>query len=229
MIRSVTGLLVLLLLGAAVASVVPHLTMGEELGGVGREYAEDGMRATGSANLVTAVIVAYRGLDTLGEVVVLFCAATSVVLILSLFPLGGRPSDPSRMVSHTAGVLPAPILLLAVYFMAHSHLSPGGGFPGGTVMASAFLLVMLGGSSVPGGSRYLPAVEALAGISFGLMGFWGALTLGQFLNNRVLDTGTPGALISAGIVPLVSLAIGAKVASEFSSVFAAFRKTGGDE
>jgi multicomponent Na+:H+ antiporter subunit B len=229
MIRTLTGLAILLVLGAVMASVVPHLGMSGDLSGVGREYAENGLETTGSANLVTAVIVSYRGLDTLGEVVVLFCASTAVVLILTLFPMGARPSEPSRIVSHTATVLPAPIMLLAVYFIAHSHLSPGGGFPGGTVMASAFLLVMLGSSTVPGRSGALPAVEALAGISFGLLGFWGVMTLGQFLNNTVLGRGTPGVLLSAGIVPLISLAIGAKVASEFSGVFAAFRKTGGDE
>jgi len=229
MIRTVSVLAILLVLGALAAAVVPHLGMPRELAGVGREYARDGMEVTGSANLVTAVIVAYRGLDTLGEVVVLFCASTSVVLILTLFPLGVRPSPPSRIVEHTARVLPAPILLFAFYFIAHSHLSPGGGFPGGTVMASAFLLVMLGSTSVPGRSGSLPAIEALAGISFGLLGFWGVLTAGQFLNNRVLGTGTPGQLVSAGLIPLISIAIGAKVASEFSGVFAAFRKTGGME
>jgi multicomponent Na+:H+ antiporter subunit B len=229
MIRTLTGLAILLLLGAVTASVVPHMGMSSELAGVGREYADRGMEDTGSANLVTAVIVSYRGLDTLGEVVVLFCASTAVVLILTLFPIGSRPTEPSTVVAHTAAVLPAPIMLLAVYFIAHSHLSPGGGFPGGTVMASAFLLVMLGSSSVPGRSGALPAVEALAGISFGLLGFWGVMVLGQFLNNTVLGRGTPGELVSAGIIPLISLAIGAKVASEFSGVFAAFRKTGGPE
>ena len=55
------------------------------------------------------------------------------------------------------------------------------------------------------------------------------MTAGQFLNNGFLGTGTPGTIISAGIIPLISLAIGAKVASEFSGVFAAFRNTGGTE
>ncbi len=229
MIRTLTGLAVILLLGAVTAAIVPYMGLSQELTGAGREYADQGMTATGSSNLVTAVIVAYRGLDTLGEVVVLFCASTAVVLILTLFPLGSRPSEPSIIVAHTSSALPAPIMLLAVYFIAHSHLSPGGGFPGGTVMASVFLLVMLGSSSVPGRSGALPAVEALAGISFGLLGFWGVMTLGQFLNNTVLGRGIPGELLSAGIIPLISLAIGAKVASEFSGVFAAFRKSGGVE
>ncbi len=229
MIRNTVAIIILLFLGAAAAAVIPQLHMPDQLNGVGEEYVQEGMEVTGSANLVTAVIVAYRGLDTLGEVVVLFCASTSVVLILTLFPLGSSPSEPSRIVAHTARVLPAPILIFALYLISHSHLSPGGGFPGGAVIASAFLLVMLGSSSVPSGNRHLPAVEALSGISFGLLGFWGALELGQFLNNTVIGTGNPGHLISAGLIPLISLAIGMKVASELSGVFAAFRKMGGRE
>ncbi len=228
MIRTLFVLLVLLVLAAAATSVIPHLKMRTELDGAGLEYARRGLEDTGSINLVTAVIVAYRGLDTLGEVVVLFSAATSVMLILSLFPLGRGPTDPSFIVAHTARVLPAPIMLLAVYFTTHSHLSPGGGFPGGTIMASAFLLVMLGSSSTPAGSKILPALEALSGTTFGLLGLWGTMTLGQFLNNRVIGIGNPGYLVSAGIIPLVSLAIGVKVASEFSGIFAAFRKSGGN-
>jgi multicomponent Na+:H+ antiporter subunit B len=229
MIRNLVALAILLALGAAVASVIPQLQMQDELPSVAGEYADNGVSETGSINLVTAVIVVYRGLDTLGEVVVLFCASTSVVLILTLFPISMKPTEPSEIVGLTSRVLPAPIMMFSIYLITHSHLSPGGGFPGGAVMASAFLLVMLGGSSVPGRSRLLPAVEALSGISFGLLGFWGVLVLGQFLNNTVIGTGTPGQLISAGIVPLISLAIGAKVASELSGVFKAFRKTGGIE
>ncbi|MFO8184170.1 MAG: hydrogen gas-evolving membrane-bound hydrogenase subunit E [Candidatus Aegiribacteria sp.] len=226
--RTIAGLVIVLLLGIFIVNAVPGVQVPERLTGAGREYAERGLEDTGSANLVTAVIVSYRGLDTLGEVVVLFCASTAVVLILSLFPIGGRATEPSAVVAETSRVLPAPIMLFAFYFITHSHISPGGGFPGGTVVASAFLLVMLGSSSVPAGSGRLSAVESMAGLSFGLLGFWGVMRAGQFLNTAVLGGGEPGELLSAGIVPLVSLAIGAKVAAEFSGVFAAFRRAGTD-
>lgn len=225
MIRTFTGLIIILALGGVAASVIPDLQIHEELQQTGKYYASNGRDETGATNLVTAVIVAYRGLDTLGEVVVLFCASTAVVLILTLFPMGIKPSEPSRIVALTAKILPAPIILFAVYLITHSQISPGGGFPGGAIIASVFLLVMLGSSSVPSGSSKLPAVESLAGLSFGLLGFWGVLSAGQFLNNTFLGIGTPGNLISAGLIPFISIAIGAKVASEFSGVFSAFRNT----
>jgi len=114
-IRSIFGLILVLALGAVMVTIVPDIEYPDEIQGVGHYYTSHGMQETGSANLVTAVIVAYRGLDTLGEVIVLFCASTAVVLILSLYPLSMKVSDPSCIVAQTSRLLPAPILLLGVW------------------------------------------------------------------------------------------------------------------
>lgn len=45
-------------------------------------YLEQGMRATGSANIVNAIVWDFRGFDTLGEETVLFCAALGVFMII---------------------------------------------------------------------------------------------------------------------------------------------------
>ncbi len=229
MIRTIVGLVIVLALSAIVISSVSDYSVPSELIGAGLNYTEQGVDDTGSVNLVTAVVVAYRGLDTLGEVVVLFSASTAVVLILTLIPIGANPTPPSSIVAFTAGILPGAIVLFGIYVITHGHLSPGGGFPGGAVVASAFLLVMLGSNTIPGKTKFLTSIESLAGLTFGLLGFWGMLTLGQFLNNLVLPAGSPGRILSAGIIPLISLAIGAKVASELSGVFASYRKAGGEE
>ncbi len=229
MIRTIVGLIIVLALAVVVISSVPDYSVPTGLQSVGHEYTERGVNDTGSVNLVTAVVVAYRGLDTLGEVVVLFSASTAVVLILTLIPMGANPSPPSSIVAFTSGVLPGAIVLFGIYIITHGHLSPGGGFPGGAVVASAFLLVMLGSNKIPGKSKFLSSIESLAGVTFGLLGFWGMMVFGQFLNNMVLPAGSPGRLLSAGIIPLISLLIGAKVASELSGVFSSYRKAGGDE
>lgn len=228
MIRNLAGLIITAAAAAVLFAMAPGLDVPEELHGPAGYYVENGVEETGSVNLVTAIVVAYRGMDTLGEVVVLFSASTAVVLILTLIPMATGPSRPSPVVELTARVLPGAISLFGIYVVTHGHLSPGGGFPGGAVVASSFLLVLLGTTGMPGSSRLLTAVESLAGISFGLMGFWGAMILGQFLNSTVIPGGTPGTLVSAGLIPLISLAIGAKVASELSGVFASYRKKGGE-
>ncbi len=229
MIRTIVGLIIVLALSVVVISSVPDYSLPSGLQGVGQDYTERGVNDTGSVNLVTAVVVAYRGLDTLGEVVVLFSASTAVVLVLTLVPMGANPTPSSSIVAFTSGVLPGSIVLFGIYIITHGHLSPGGGFPGGAVVASAFLLVMLGSNKIPGKSKLLASIESLAGVTFGLLGFWGMMMFGQFLNNMVLPAGSPGKLFSAGIIPLISLVIGAKVASELSGVFSSYRKAGGDE
>jgi len=200
-----------------------------DLGPVAQTYAQNGINDVGSANLVTAVIVTYRGLDTLGEVTVLFTASTAIILLLSLHAIARRASPASDIVSLTARVLRAPILLFGLYIIAHGHLSPGGGFPGGAVIASAALLVLLGCAGGVAFAHWLPLAESFAGLSFALLGFWGLLRMTQYLNNSVIPLGVPGTLISAGIIPLISTAIGVKVASELSAILAAFRAKGWEE
>ena len=200
-----------------------------DLGPVARTYAENGVNEVGSTNLVTAVIVTYRGLDTLGEVTVLFTASTAIILLLSLHTIARAASPASDIVSFTARILPAPILLFGTYIIAHGHLSPGGGFPGGAVIASAALLILLGCAGGVAFAGWLPLAESFAGLSFALLGFWGLIRVAQFLNNSVMSLGVPGSLLSAGIIPLISTAIGIKVASELSAILGAFRAEGCDE
>ncbi|MBN2252978.1 MAG: cation:proton antiporter, partial [Kosmotogaceae bacterium] len=98
---------------------------------------------TGSANMVTSIVVNYRSFDTLGEVTVLFISATGVGLLLG----GGRKRIGSVIsvspVVKTASRVIAPLLMvLGIYVFAHGHLTPGGGFPGGAIIAAGFLLLV---------------------------------------------------------------------------------------
>lgn len=45
-------------------------------------FLEEGLRSTGSANLVNAIVWDFRGYDTMGEETVLFCAALGVFMII---------------------------------------------------------------------------------------------------------------------------------------------------
>jgi multicomponent Na+:H+ antiporter subunit B len=51
-------------------------------------YIEEAYEETRTPNMVTAVLVAYRGFDTFGEAVVVVAAALSCLLILRRWPLG---------------------------------------------------------------------------------------------------------------------------------------------
>jgi len=69
-------------LGAAYFSLKSLPQFGNAVMRVSGIYVENGMIQTGSPNIISAIILDYRGYDTLGEVTVLFTAAIGVLAIV---------------------------------------------------------------------------------------------------------------------------------------------------
>ena len=82
MIKRIFILLMLALMALIFVQLAANYTENTSLSKLGRYYAEKGPGELGAPNLVTAVVVTYRGLDTLGEVTVLFISAAGVGLLL---------------------------------------------------------------------------------------------------------------------------------------------------
>lgn len=198
-------------------------------------YLRNGVEETGSANLVTAIVVTYRGLDTLGEVTVLFLATAGIAFLLRREGPGngragkgtGSGSAPARAseLLVTGSLLLFPLLLLfGVYIFVHGHLTPGGGFQGGVVIASAVLLLLLADPERKISHGVLAWIESLSGLFFAGIGVAGLILAGGFLDNRVLPLGVPGELFSAGAIPLIYSLVGLKVGSELAGILDALRK-----
>jgi multicomponent Na+:H+ antiporter subunit B len=184
--------------------------------------------------VVTAVNFDYRGFDTLGEEFILFAAALVLVLLLRRLA-EERRGRPDRLPRHrhttSAAVrlscvaLVGPTVLLAIYITMHGHLTPGGGFQGGVIAATALLLVYLGSDyATMQRLRPLALVEtakAAGAASFVLIGLAGLIFAGAFLEN-FLPLGEPGKLVSAGTIPLLSLAVGVEVAGGFVLLLSEF-------
>ena len=163
----------------------------------------------GSANVVTSIVVNYRSFDTLGEVTVLFTAALGVGIILNATKKRGFGREANFILKTSTGILLPLIFLFGAYIFIHGHLTPGGGFPGGTILAAGILLLYLSNErfDLSDKSKVLEGGMGSVYIVLGLLGF--AIN-GVFLMN-FLPTGTLGKLFSAGIVPLIYVAIGFKV------------------
>lgn len=184
--------------------------------------------------VVTAVNFDYRGFDTLGEEFILFAAALVLVLLLRrlgeerrgrLDRLPRHRHTTSAAVRLTCVALVGPTVLLAIYITMHGHLTPGGGFQGGVIAATALLLVYLGGDYATM-RRLRPmalvgTAKAAGAGSFVLIGVAGLIVAGSFLEN-FLPLGTPGELVSAGTIPLLSLAVGIEVAGGFVLLLSEF-------
>jgi len=232
MIKHAIALLLLAAIGALFASLLIGYSPDEELNLTGRYYAEHTAQDIGAANIVTAIIVTYRGLDTLGEVTVLFISAAIVGLVLAQGRLQtNTPRSPTprvpvgELLSTGSRVLTPLILLLGVYVFVNGHLTPGGGFQGGAIIASGMLLLLLADPLKHFSHRLIAILESLSGLLFVGIGVLGILFAGGFLDNRLLPIGTLGELFSAGVIPIIYSLIGLKVGAEFSSMLASLSET----
>ncbi len=115
------------------------------------------------------------------------------------------------------------ILLYGIYIVLHGHLSPGGGFAGGVIIALSFIHLMLAFGRETALKKLsqaqasiLESLGALMFLSIALLGFLG----GYFFFNFFLHKGKPFELFSAGIIPLCNIAISLKVGAGLFAIFA---------
>jgi len=218
-VRRASALVLLLVLAAGLAVVLAKIPFGQDKIGVGNHYIEKGVTETGATNIVTSVVVSYRGFDTLGEVTVLFAAALGVTTLLFVErPQERKKREPASLIVATGSRLLFPLIILfGIYIFLHGHLTPGGGFQGGAVIASGFLLLYLARPGQTMRRKNLSAAESLGGLVFVVVGLLGIVFSGYFLQN-FLPKGHPNLLLSAGIIPLVYIAIGVKVGSELGRI-----------
>lgn len=115
------------------------------------------------------------------------------------------------------------VLLFGIYIVLHGHLSPGGGFSGGVIVALSFVLMMLAfGEDVAVAkiSRNLASnLESIGALMFLFIAILGFLGGSFFLN--ILSTGTPFKLFSAGTIILSNISIGIKVGIGLFAIFLA--------
>ena len=185
---------------------------------------------THATAVVSAVNFEYRAFDTLGEEFILFTAATGVATVLRHLR---EERDTSAMDEAMNRDVPAtsdairmvtlafigPTIVVGWYLTSHAQTSPSGGFQGGIVLATAFVLVYLAGQFIVF-KRLSPvaltdAIEAIGAGSFAAVGI-AALALGAAYLSNILPLGsTPGAVNSAGTIPLISFFVGIEVFAAF--------------
>lgn len=227
MIKKLISFLLLLGVASLFADLMLGFQPGETLSPTAEYYATHTATDTGAANIVSAVIVTFRGLDTLGEVTVLFLTAAIVALVLNGEISGVTPRQwPVGELLQTGTRLLVPLIaLFGAYVFINGHLTPGGGFQGGAILASAVLLVLLAEPSRRFGHRLIARIESVSGLFYVVIGVLGLFLAGGFLDNRILPLGEFGALLSAGAIPLIYVLIGLKVGAEFSSIMANLSET----
>ncbi|HDO19176.1 MAG TPA: sodium:proton antiporter [Thermoplasmatales archaeon] len=116
------------------------------------------------------------------------------------------------------------VMIYGLYVILHGHLTPGGGFQGGAIVASACVLLLAGYGSreiakriKEGQLSVLESIGALGFVSLALLGisttfFYNFLAGSHSIFGRIPPFGSnPGDLNTAGLLPLMNISVGIKV------------------
>ncbi|HET7355203.1 MAG TPA: MnhB domain-containing protein [Nocardioidaceae bacterium] len=227
-------LLVFLVGGAAVAALfaiafldMPHFGRSDHLY---RDLAVPAAVRHATANVVSSVNFDQRAVDTFGEETILIASVVGTAALLRpareeterRIPDTGRTLGATRLV----GYLMLPVsLVIGLDVILHGHVTPGGGFQGGVVLATGLHLLYVSGS-YPALDRLRPLElfdigDGLGAATFAAVGLAGIAFAGSFLANMV-SFGTFGALFSAGTVPILNVAVGLEVFAGIVAILAKF-------
>jgi multicomponent Na+:H+ antiporter subunit B len=189
-----------------------------------------------ATDLVTGLNFDFRGFDTLGEEFILFGSVLGVILILRDVREENGPPNRHAADEHEFGgasealralslLLVATLIAIGVYILVHGQITPGGGFQGGLILATAPLAVFVGGRYIR--MRFVaPHLlvelgDSIGAIGYALVGLGGLVFVGVFFKN-FLPLGISGHLLSAGQIDVASTAVGLEVSGAFLVAWSEF-------
>ena len=203
---------------------------------VSRRYLEQGLTDTGAVNAVAGIILDYRAFDTLGESVVLFTATVTVIFLLQQSKRKNGEEKTEDEVDVNTGVrsLPAKviigitfpfILLYGIYVVLNGHLSPGGGFSGGTILGGGLILChMVNGERFT--ERFITVKRCTQIMAAGLFVYIGLKTYSILTGANgaasAIPLGTPGSIFSAGLILPLNICVGLVVACTMYALYNLF-------
>ncbi len=213
---------------------------------VSQRYIEQGLQETGAVNIVAGLILDYRAFDTLGEAHVLFISAVSVMILLRLdyrkdgslkkhskifdegYDRKYEPRNDSVLQYFTTFLFPI-MVLFGIYVILNGHISAGGGFAGGAIIGSA--LILYNNAFGFKKTRQFFSYRTFQTVSFlSLITYAGLKTYSFYMGANHFDSGitlgTPGDILSAGLILPLNICVGLVVACTMYTLFALFRKGG---
>ena len=202
---------------------------------VSQRYIEQGVSETGAVNVVSGMILDYRGFDTFGESCVLFVAVCAVLSLLRreerdafdelLHEMEESTHDVIlKQVSHIMVPL---IALFGIYVVIGGHLSPGGGFSGGAILGAAMILFACSFGTIE--VRRVFSYVNCRRIMTGALLFYAALKgCAMYAGANGFYTGIPlgtsGTIFSAGLLLPLNIAVGIIVACTMYILYILFSK-----
>ena len=206
---------------------------------VSERYIEDGLQETGALNIVSGMILTYRAFDTFGETNVLFIATCCVMILLMVDDailkkqavLNDRRFEPKQdiILQGVAFVLCPIIFIFGIYIILNGHLSPGGGFSGGSIMGAGLILYVAAFGFNKTQRFFDEHIYKIAKITalcmYGLIGTYFYMTGANGIENHI-PLGIPGHILSSGIILPINICVGLEVACTMYAFYALFRRGG---
>ena len=209
---------------------------------VAQRYIEEGLEETGAVNIVAGMILDYRAFDTLGESHVLFTALVCSTILLRLDKKNTRRRredyytvrleqyfDTSQDgILRKVGLFLVPcILVFGIYILLNGHLSPGGGFSGGAILGAG--LIILSASLGFDTADRIFTYKRLNLLSFAALGFYSLSKCFVFYTganglHNPIPKGIPGAILSAGLILPLNIAVGLVVACTMYGFYSLFKR-----
>ena len=204
-----------------------------------KRYIEKGQEETGAVNIVTGLILNYRGFDTMGETHVLFIAA-SCVMILLLIAEGeekragyafDRYLEPKNdiIIQKAANFLVPVVFILGIYVILNGHLSPGGGFSGGAIIGAGLIMYVSAfgfRKTERFFNEHVYKVAKVSALCFYVCCLSYYFYMGAHGYDNHISLGTPGNIISSGLILFINIFVGTEVACTMYAFYALFRKGG---
>ncbi len=209
---------------------------------VSGRYIENGLQETGAVNIVTGMILDYRAFDTLGESHVLFVATCTVLILLRLDRKKGKHSIESEQANDriyepkndvilqtVARILVPPVVIFGIYVILAGHLGPGGGFSGGAVIGAGLILYLNAFGFAK--TEQFFTEKTYKKMSFGALACYAGAKSYSFYTgandiHSIIPLGTPGAILSSGLILILNICVGIVVAGTMYTFYVMFRKGG---
>jgi len=193
-------------------------------------FKNNGLYDTGSLNLVTGIYLDYRLFDSIFEAGILLIAVSGVMWISqhntqeknANFMLD-KQKTPELFITFSRLLYPV-MLLFGLYVIINGHISPGGGFQGGAIVATAILILYYIDISKTIDVNKILTIEKFLFLTLVGISVLSIITRGHaFTNFIALDGST--SLKSIYLI-LLNIIIGAKVSLGLIAIFTAFLKEG---
>lgn len=222
-------LLLVMLLGILYIFFDAMVDLNEIYNDFGKQYfLVNGFLQTGSQNLVTGIYLDYRLFDSIFEAGILLIAVSGVMWISqhniteknASFMID-KQKTPELFVTFSRLLYPM-MLMFGFYVIINGHMSPGGGFQGGAIVATAILILYYIDISKSIDVKLILTIEKFLFILLIVVGGISYFTTdGLLFTNFILNPDYKDIYLMT-----LNILIGIKVALGLTAIFTAFLKEG---